>query len=313
MARGTGWLRHPWRLIALALLLLAAAVAAYPGPSQVEADEAWRVHPRWERRENPVPLDVAAVRAGAAIWADECATCHGDTGRGDGPRAGDLRRDTPDFMDPAVWGQTDGALAWKTLDGRRPMPGFDNELSEREIWQVIHYLRTLAPRPPATPMPQAVREGVSELLDANFDLVAALADMQVDGGDHNVVQALHRTVGGLSELDTEAEGIGSMTRLAWADFVTQLRDAADDLRQAGDADKTRRAFAAFSERLATGVASFGHAHDASIIRYECVEGFDGKSATWLEPESRTLRNPYLGHEHLRCVEPLQNLGRTQPD
>ena len=39
---------------------------------------------------------------------------------------------------------TDGELFWKISHGRRPMPAFQDKLTERERWQLVDYIRTLA-------------------------------------------------------------------------------------------------------------------------------------------------------------------------
>jgi mono/diheme cytochrome c family protein len=39
---------------------------------------------------------------------------------------------------------TDGELFWKISHGRRPMPGFQNKLTEQERWELVDYIRTLS-------------------------------------------------------------------------------------------------------------------------------------------------------------------------
>ena len=59
------WPRNLWTLDTLALLLAAMWIATDPAPLHGQADDdEWRVNPRWERRENPEPLDAPTVRAG---------------------------------------------------------------------------------------------------------------------------------------------------------------------------------------------------------------------------------------------------------
>ncbi len=42
---------------------------------------------------------------------------------------------------------TDGELFWKISHGRRPMPGFQNKLTEQERWELVDYIRTLSQKP----------------------------------------------------------------------------------------------------------------------------------------------------------------------
>jgi mono/diheme cytochrome c family protein len=42
---------------------------------------------------------------------------------------------------------TDGEIFWKITTGRRPMPGFQNQLSDVQRWQLVNLLRTFADSP----------------------------------------------------------------------------------------------------------------------------------------------------------------------
>jgi mono/diheme cytochrome c family protein len=95
---------------------------------------------------NPLKPTSDVIAAGAKIYAENCATCHGKTGEGDGAGGRDL--DPP----PAnlafiidTWIATDGFLLWAISEGgadlKTAMPAFKDTLSETERWQVVHYLR----------------------------------------------------------------------------------------------------------------------------------------------------------------------------
>ena len=130
--------------VAGGVMLLAAAVLA-DGP-----DEPWKAPARASRKANPVPADDKAVAAGKVLYAKHCLSCHGETGKGNGPAAKDLQKAPGDLSNPKLWEQTDGALFWKLTEGRKPMPTFEPLTSETERWQIIDYVRTLAPKPAAT-------------------------------------------------------------------------------------------------------------------------------------------------------------------
>ena len=74
--------------------------------------------------------------AGEKIYRQNCATCHGDRGRGVIPN-------TPDFSRGEGLFQPDPELLRYIQQGRRAMPGFDTILTDREIIDVIAHLRTL--------------------------------------------------------------------------------------------------------------------------------------------------------------------------
>ena len=77
--------------------------------------------------------------AGAEIYADNCAACHGDTGLGD-PEQG-----APNLAD-AIWLYgSDRATVIETITNSRygVMPAWSTRLSEAQIKQVAHYVHTL--------------------------------------------------------------------------------------------------------------------------------------------------------------------------
>jgi mono/diheme cytochrome c family protein len=120
--------------------------------SLILADDApppWEAPARAARKKNPIPFDDKSVAAGKTVYIAQCLKCHGDAGHGDGVSAKDLNPKPKDLSDPKIVAETDGALFWKITTGRKPMPAFETLTSEDDRWNVINYLRKLAP-PPAT-------------------------------------------------------------------------------------------------------------------------------------------------------------------
>jgi mono/diheme cytochrome c family protein len=77
--------------------------------------------------------------------------CHGPAGKGDGPAAATLERNgvrirPGNLSDPKMWQQSDGAIFWKISEGKTPMPAWSQTLSEKQRWQIVNYVRTLAPK-----------------------------------------------------------------------------------------------------------------------------------------------------------------------
>ncbi|MCU0939121.1 MAG: cytochrome c [Burkholderiaceae bacterium] len=85
-----------------------------------------------------VSLDAAAadVIRGGEIYRANCANCHGPNGRPVFPTA-------PDFTRQERLLQSDPVLLQSVRNGRGPMPAFQGLLRDREILDVIAYLRTL--------------------------------------------------------------------------------------------------------------------------------------------------------------------------
>jgi copper transport protein len=94
---------------------------------------------------DPVPPDDQSLQTGQDVYTTYCETCHGETGRGDGPtglrlvpRPADLRIHTA----PGV--HTDGELYYWVAYGfpGSAMPAWKrNGLTDEQIWDVINYAR----------------------------------------------------------------------------------------------------------------------------------------------------------------------------
>lgn len=125
------------RLFMLILLLAPLAVLA-------QLDD-WKVPSRAAQKKNPLAGDAQEIAVGQDLYLHECAPCHGDTGRGNGVAAPHLDPKPRDFTETRVAKESDGALFWKIGEGHRPMPGFNQTISEDGRWHIVSYLRTLAP------------------------------------------------------------------------------------------------------------------------------------------------------------------------
>lgn len=96
--------------------------------------------------QNPVAPTEESIAAGEAAFRATCATCHGVEGRGDGPaadglsvRPSDLSLHVPFHTDAELF-----AFATRGISGT-PMPGFAQELSAEDRWNLINYLRSRWP------------------------------------------------------------------------------------------------------------------------------------------------------------------------
>jgi mono/diheme cytochrome c family protein len=125
--------RHLSRIISLFGSVGCIALLATPiSPAQAQ-DEGWRAPPRAARTANPIKTDADSVSAGQKLWKAECAACHGDLGKGDGPQAKRLETKIPAIS--SISQQSDGELFWKVTTGRRPMPGYRKTLKDDQRWQ----------------------------------------------------------------------------------------------------------------------------------------------------------------------------------
>jgi len=130
-------------------LIVAAGSAAF-----LYYHSDWRVPAQMKKIQNPVPASREAIGAGMMIYMDHCQSCHGENGDGKGEKAEKLSVAPANFTDAqAMSPVTDGELYWKITHGRRPMPSFQQKLTDTERWQLVLYIRTFAPRPqPGAPV-----------------------------------------------------------------------------------------------------------------------------------------------------------------
>lgn len=100
------------------------------------------LHARMEKEmptQVPIPADEPNLIAGAHIYMEHCAVCHGVPGgeqtaiaKGEFPRPPHL------FEGKGVTDDEPGETYWKVANGIRltGMPGFNQQLSPTEMWQV---------------------------------------------------------------------------------------------------------------------------------------------------------------------------------
>ncbi len=116
--------------------------AAILGLAFMSSDQGdpWPVPAKYEKMENPVKFDKKVANA---LWTKHCKSCHGKEGLGDGPKAAQLDTPSGDFTTKKFQSQSDGAMFYKTLEGRDDMPAYKKKIpDEEDIWQLVHLMRT---------------------------------------------------------------------------------------------------------------------------------------------------------------------------
>lgn len=111
------------------------------------AEEDFKAPTRAAAVTNPVPADHNSIAQGKSLYQKNCQSCQGASGQGNGPGAANLNLTPTDLSDSSLWNQTDGELFWKITEGKKPMPRFGKMLTDEQRWNVVNYIRTLAPRP----------------------------------------------------------------------------------------------------------------------------------------------------------------------
>jgi mono/diheme cytochrome c family protein len=109
-----------------------------------QQSKPWPVPDNFQKMKNPVAADAANLAEGKTLWNTHCKSCHGAKGLGDGPKAAQLKTEPGDFSSAAAQSQSDGALFYKTSEGRDDMPSFKKKLPDAdERWTLVNYLRSL--------------------------------------------------------------------------------------------------------------------------------------------------------------------------
>ena len=99
---------------------------------------------------SPTSYTSIAIARGAAAFGINCASCHGNDGRGRGEQATGDPVWPPDLSAPLFSDRSDGEIFWTIMhgkllnDGQQSMPGFEAALDAKTAWSLVDYVRTIA-------------------------------------------------------------------------------------------------------------------------------------------------------------------------
>jgi mono/diheme cytochrome c family protein len=134
---------------ALGLVATSVTLSARGEPSQIEAYLATRAK-RFLVRRSARGLEAPAfgqtsVDEGFGTYSGSCAACHRVRGRTPTEIGRGLYPPAPDLGSGSVQLWSDGELFWIIKNGIRltGMPAFGDIHSDGEIWDLVHYLRSL--------------------------------------------------------------------------------------------------------------------------------------------------------------------------
>lgn len=99
---------------------------------------------------NPLAGKADAIDSGQVLFSDNCASCHGAKGKGDGPAGQALNPKAADLTQLNPEEDTDGFLFWRISDGggfppfNSAMPAWKDILNDTQRWQLVSYLRSIS-------------------------------------------------------------------------------------------------------------------------------------------------------------------------
>jgi len=105
----------------------------------------WDVPAKYKSMTNPqAAADASMIKLGKMMYAKHCKSCHGNFGKGDGPKARSIEADLGNFTTAEFQAEKDGVIYYQSFVGRDDMPNFEKKITdEEERWAIVTYLRTL--------------------------------------------------------------------------------------------------------------------------------------------------------------------------
>ncbi len=181
--------------------LVALITAAAGGPKVVE----------------PLPNRPPSLERGALVYREQCAACHGESGRGDGPKAKSLKGPPPaNLADPAVMGNKSLLDIFRRIAVGTPgtaMPEFAEDLPAEDRWAVASYVAAMQYGGSATAAVfAAVRHQIDSAFARRSDKIAVDAYMTFE----QVETAIRAKNAGLAS-ELEGNFAWLRTRVAKAD------------------------------------------------------------------------------------------------
>jgi mono/diheme cytochrome c family protein len=144
--------------------MLRRGFSAHDEPTAMERIAAravrhWAVPSDLRQARNPVPLTAEVLAEGRAHFADHCAVCHGNDGKGKSGMGKQMYPRTPDMTLAATQSLSDGEIFSIIENGVRltGMPGFGSGTAESAYgsWSLVHFIRHM---PKLTPDEVAAME-----------------------------------------------------------------------------------------------------------------------------------------------------------
>ena len=102
--------------------------------------ENWNIPAVVSAKNSYIQFTVTTAKEGDAIFTQNCMSCHGNPGKGNGLKS--FNPTPPDLAGTVTQKRTDGDLFYIITTGKMVMPAFATVLSEDQRWKVISFIRS---------------------------------------------------------------------------------------------------------------------------------------------------------------------------
>ncbi|HET7601058.1 MAG TPA: FTR1 family protein [Gemmatimonadales bacterium] len=244
-----------------------------------------------------LPAEPPSLARGAEVYRANCASCHGQTGRGDGPLARGLDPPPADLADAAALRDVSPLDFYRRVSigvVGTSMPAFESRLTAEERWAAAAYATLLRLPRPAGDVPAALRAypATAKMSDAEVERalaaagvrdtsaarVAAVRAVQTDTDQATVARTFARVRRQLDSaygLAAAGEGPAAATQALDAYMTFEQVERSVRAKNPGLAASLEESFAALRTRA-------GAATPAELA------GIRGRLAAGLENAERTL-------------------------
>jgi cbb3-type cytochrome oxidase cytochrome c subunit len=151
----------------------------------------------WARIAKNVDTNNSAIsNSGRGIYMQNCAVCHGVTGRGNGPVSSSMIKKPANFTRPYFKAYKDSLWYWRVKEGvaGTRMPRWGRSLSEQQMAYLVAFLKTLS-ADASTPSAQIEVTDYAQLdqpqsLTQNYDQISHMSELKLQdvhvygGGRH---------------------------------------------------------------------------------------------------------------------------------
>ena len=136
------------RVVAALAVVAGGLVIWLVAPAVTSTGPREDLPPAYAGRANPRAGEADTVAVGAALFKDECTSCHGPDADGRGPAATGLTPPPANLRGgDTLLRHSDAYLYYRLSEGKpgTAMPSFRGALDEAERWALVAYLRSLHP------------------------------------------------------------------------------------------------------------------------------------------------------------------------